>query len=51
MKIARLTLGIVRSRSRSHHDFEIFLYLPQYKLSSPVSQLCHLLGSCDKYVC
>ena len=29
------------------HDFEIFLHLPQYKLSSPISQLWHRLGSCD----
>ena len=28
-------------------DFEIFLHLPQYKLSSPTSQLWHMLGSCD----
>ena len=27
--------AIVRSRSRSRLDFEIFLHLPQYKLSSP----------------
>ena len=32
-------LDIVRSRSRSQCDFEIFLHLPQYKLSSPISQL------------
>ena len=31
----------VQSRSRSWHDFEIFLHLPQYKLSSRISQLCH----------
>ena len=43
-----LTLGIVRSRSRSWRDFEIFLHLPQYKLSGPISQLWHMLGSCDK---
>ena len=49
MKIARTssTLGIVRSRSRSPCDFEIFLHLPQYKLSSPISQLWNKLGSCD----
>ena len=29
-------------------DFEIFLHLPQYKLSSPISQLWHMLGSCDQ---
>ena len=47
MKIAQTssTLGIVRSRSRSQGDFEIFLHLPQYKLSSPISQLW------DMYVC
>ena len=49
MEIARmsLALGIVRSRSRSLRDFEIFLHLPQYKLSSLISQLWHMLGSCD----
>ena len=26
---------------------KFFLNLPQYKLSSPISQLCHMLGSCD----
>ena len=25
-----------------------FLHLPQYKLSSPISQLWHMLGSCDQ---
>ena len=41
MKISRmnLTLGIVRSRSRSRHDFEICLHLPQYKLSSQVEYI------------
>ena len=29
--------SIVRSRSRSQCDFEIFLHLPQYKLSRPIS--------------
>ena len=49
MNIARRssTLGIVRSRSKSQRDFEIFLHLPQYKLSSPLSQLWHKLESCD----
>ena len=37
------TVGIVRSRSR----IEMFLHLPQYKLSRPISQLWHMLGSCD----
>ena len=41
------TLGIVRSRSRSRHDFEIFLHLPQYKLSGPIFQLWDKVGSCD----
>ena len=47
MKISRKssTLGIVRSRSMSPHDFEIFLHLPQYKLSSLISQLWHKVGS------
>ena len=26
---------------------KIYLRLPQYKLSSPTSQLWHMLGSCD----
>ena len=40
-KISRTssTLGIVRSRSRARHDFEIFLHLPQCKLSSPISYI------------
>ena len=42
-----LTLDIVGSRSTSRRDFDIFLHLPQYKLSSPISQLGHMLGSCD----
>ena len=39
MNIAQMisTLGIVRSRSQ--RKFEMFLHLPQYKLSSPKSQL------------
>ena len=32
----------------SWRDFEIFLHIPQYKLSSPISQLWHMLESCDK---
>ena len=56
MKIAQtsLTLGIVRSRSRSWRDFEIFLHLPQYKLSGPISQLWLQVGkwwTCDYYSC
>ena len=35
-------IGIVRSRSRSRRDFEIFLHLPPYKLSSPLYQLWHM---------
>ena len=33
MKISRMssTLGIVRSRSRSGHDFKLYPHLPQYK--------------------
>ena len=34
------TLGIVRSRSRSQRDFEIFLHLPQYKLSTVIRYVC-----------
>ena len=41
------TLGIVRSRSRSWRDFENFLHLPQYKMSSHISQLWHKLGTDD----
>ena len=39
MKIARTssTLSIIRSRSRSRRDFEIFLHLPEYKLSRPIA--------------
>ena len=46
MKIAErsLILGIVRSRSRSQCDFEMFLYIQQYKLSSPTSQPWHWIG-------
>ena len=33
------TLGIVRSRSRLWGDFEVFLHLPKYKLSSPIPRL------------
>ena len=29
------------------NSFDIFLHLPQYKLSSPISQLLQMLGSCD----
>ena len=32
---------------RSRSQCEIFLHLPQYKLSGPISQLWHMLGSCD----
>ena len=34
-----LIMGIVGSRSRLRWDFEIFLHLPQYKLSGPTTQL------------
>ena len=40
-------IGHCPSKSRSQRDFEIFLHLPQYKLSRPISQLWHMLGSCD----
>ena len=46
-----LTLGFVESRSRSRFNFEFFSHLPQYKLSSAISQLWNKIGSCDKYVC
>ena len=51
MKIARtsLTLGIALSDQGQVHGMtlEIFLHLPQYKLSGPISQLWNMLGSCD----
>ena len=52
MKISLMssTLGFVPSRPRSQRDFEILLHLPQYKLSSPISQLWHIVGSCN-YSC
>ena len=37
-------IGHCRSTSRSQGGFKFFLYL---QLSSPISQLCHTLGSCD----
>ena len=47
MKISQtsLTTGIVGSRLRSMWDFEIFLCLPQYKLSGHITQLWYKLGS------
>ena len=41
MKITRTSsiLGIVGPRSRSRHDFKIFLHLLQYKFSGPITQL------------
>ena len=33
------TLGTCRSMSRSWLDLEIFINLPHYKLSNPISQL------------
>ena len=40
-------IGNYLIKVKSRHDFEIFLHLPQYKLSNPISQLYHMLGSCD----
>ena len=40
-------IGHCPIKVRSQRDFEMFLHLPQYKLSSPISQLWHMLGSCD----
>ena len=34
----------VGPRSVSLHDFEFFLHLPQYKLSSPITRLWYKLG-------
>ena len=34
-------------KDNAQRDFEIFLHLPKYKLSSPISQLWHMLGKCD----
>ena len=30
-----------------HCPIKVKVHLPQYKLSSPISQLWHMLGSCD----
>ena len=38
-------LGIAGPRSRSWRDFEMFLHLPQYKLSGPITLLWYKLGS------
>ena len=41
-------IGHCLNQSQGHSvTLKIFLHLPQYKLSSPISQLCHMLGSCD----
>ena len=40
-------IGHCLIKVRSWRDFQIFLHLPQYKLSGPKSQLWHMLGSCD----
>ena len=47
MKISWIssTWGFVGSRLRSRHVLEIFLHLPQYKPSSPIYQLWHIVGS------
>ena len=37
----------IKVKVTSWRDFEIFLHLPQYKLSRPISQLWRKLGSCD----
>ena len=34
-------------QGQGHGVTEIFLHLLQYKLSSPISQLWRMLGSCD----
>ena len=48
MKIARTSSTLAFSdQGQGQGDFEIFLHLPQYKLLSPISQLWHMLGSCD----
>ena len=47
MKISQKSsiLGIAGPRSRSWRDFEIFLHLPQYELSGPITQLWYKLES------
>ena len=40
-------IGHCPIKARPRRDFEIFHHLPQYKLSRPISQLWHMLGSCD----
>ena len=46
-------MGIELSRSRLQWDFEIFLHLSQFKLSSPIglSQLWHIIRACDVGTC
>ena len=44
-------IGIVGPRSRSLWDFEVFLHLPQYKLSLPMAQLWYKLEANIKHVC
>ena len=42
-------LGIAGPRSRALPDFEIFLHLPQYKMSGLITQHCYKLGSLYEY--
>ena len=42
----RSTLGIVRSRSRPPCDVKFSLFTT-VQIASPISQLWHMLGSCD----
>ena len=49
MKIAGMNRHWALSDQGQGHrvTLEIFLHLPQYKLSSPISQVWHRLGSGD----
>ena len=53
MKIALTspTLRVVRSKSRSQCDFEIFLHLPQYKLSSSIPGISALAHARNAKLC
>ena len=41
----KFDIGHCRTKVKVTTDFEIFLHLPQYKLSGPISQLWYKLGS------
>ena len=48
MKIAQRVQHLALSdQGQGHGQTEFILHLPQYKLLSPISQLWHLIGSCN----